>query len=535
MVESQKREREQLTRALRTRGATWVEVAAAIRDRYGVNARVAFRLARGWSQERVADEWNSRWPDDRKTSKKISYWEQWPATTGHAHSLDVLSRLSELYACRVSDLVTDISDYRHSDEAHTENQALASTPPSIEGAGEADQTEILLLDILNTDPTAHNAPTSMHLRPDSGVDFDELARVISMWAQQWNPNVGRRNLLKLSTALAVAAASPGFNVPEELDDAARVARFVSDPANFDEAALRYCEDMVINLRRQGDVVGPKLTIQSVMGHRELASRLAHLAPAKYQKRATSAYAELTQLMGWLSFNLGDYRGAQQYYDDARTAAHDAEDVELVTYVLCTMSHLATWQGRPRVGIDHAAAAAVWAEQADSTRARAYAADVAVRAYLAANQRDRGLAMLEREYARVIGATINAREKALWYFYDESFYWATETQFRLKFDEPEKAMHAADKSLALVDPSNLHERAHRSLHRADVLIKQDSIDGACALIGEVAAITAVSSSQRVDQRISGLRGALAPWRRARAVKELDELLQSYRSAVIGSGK
>ncbi|KAK1184497.1 hypothetical protein B7755_044275 [Streptomyces sp. NBS 14/10] len=29
-----------------------------------------------------------------------------------------------------------------------------------------------------------------------------------------------------------------------------------------------------------------------------------------------------------------------YYDDARTAAHDAENTELVTYVLCTMSQLA---------------------------------------------------------------------------------------------------------------------------------------------------------------------------------------------------
>jgi hypothetical protein len=48
-----------------------------------------------------------------------------------------------------------------------------------------------------------------------------------------------------------------------------------------------------------------------------------------------------------------------------SAAHDAQNVELVAYILCTMSHLATWQGKPRVGIDHAVAAAVWAEQAHS--------------------------------------------------------------------------------------------------------------------------------------------------------------------------
>ncbi|MEU1465837.1 hypothetical protein ABZ467_35355 [Streptomyces sp. NPDC005727] len=43
------------------------------------------------------------------------------------------------------------------------------------------------------------------------------------------------------------------------------------------------------------------------------------------------------MVGWQLYNLGDYRAAQYYYDDARTAAHDAENTELVTYVLCTMS------------------------------------------------------------------------------------------------------------------------------------------------------------------------------------------------------
>jgi uncharacterized protein HemY len=120
-----------------------------------------------------------------------------------------------------------------------------------------------------------------------------------------------------------------------------------------------------NLRQQGDVLGPQLTLQSTIGHRQLVQRLAQAAPAEFQQRAVSAYAELTQLVGWLCFNMGDYQSAQHYYDDARSAAHDAQNVELVTYILCTMSHLATWQDKPRVGIDHAVAAGVWADQTDS--------------------------------------------------------------------------------------------------------------------------------------------------------------------------
>ncbi|MGH3603584.1 MAG: hypothetical protein ACRDQI_06105, partial [Pseudonocardiaceae bacterium] len=96
---SQKQQREQLVRSLRVSGASWVEVAAALQQRYRLNARVAFRYAHGWSQRQAADEWNRRWPDDSKTFKTFSYWELWPSSTGHAPSFDNLSRLAELYEC----------------------------------------------------------------------------------------------------------------------------------------------------------------------------------------------------------------------------------------------------------------------------------------------------------------------------------------------------------------------------------------------------------------------------------------------------
>jgi hypothetical protein len=114
---SQRRERREWSAALRDQGSTWVEIADAFADRYGVNPRVAFRLARDWSQRDAADQWNQRWPDDPKTFKNFSYWEQWPAATGYAPSLDVLARLAELYQCAVADLVVDLADHSHLDTA----------------------------------------------------------------------------------------------------------------------------------------------------------------------------------------------------------------------------------------------------------------------------------------------------------------------------------------------------------------------------------------------------------------------------------
>jgi hypothetical protein len=81
-LRSRKQQREQLVRSLRASGASWVEVSAALQQRYRLNARVALRYAHGWSQRQAADEWNRRWPDEPKTSKVFSLWEMWPGSTG---------------------------------------------------------------------------------------------------------------------------------------------------------------------------------------------------------------------------------------------------------------------------------------------------------------------------------------------------------------------------------------------------------------------------------------------------------------------
>ncbi|MGH3926795.1 MAG: hypothetical protein ACRDTT_28685, partial [Pseudonocardiaceae bacterium] len=211
----------------------------------------------------------------------------------------------------------------------------------------------------------------------------------------------------------------------------------------------------------------------------------------------------------------------------------AQNVELVTYVLCAMSQLATWQGKPRVGIDHAAAAAVWAKQAHSPLAETFAADVAVRAYVADKQPDKCRETLDQEYAALQAARTDGPRAALWYFYDESFYWRTEGECALKLHRPEAAMNALDQSLTLVDPANLRARIFRMLFRAEVRIQQTEIQDASSIVADVTRLTAANSSQLIVQRVNDVRSLLTPWARTKPVRELDERLAAYRPAA-GSG-
>ncbi|WP_214406998.1 hypothetical protein [Pseudonocardia lacus] len=163
-----RQEHRELARSLRGAGRAWPEIAAVLRERYGLPARVAMRLAHDWSQADAAAAWNARWPDDPKSFKNISYWETWPSPTGHAPSLAVLDRLAEVYECDVADLVAGWGEHRTARSA---------------GDGEP----------------ARLAWQVRHL------GLPELTRAVADWAQRLPEARRRELLLKTSTATALAA------------------------------------------------------------------------------------------------------------------------------------------------------------------------------------------------------------------------------------------------------------------------------------------------------------------------------------------
>jgi hypothetical protein len=104
-------EQRKVAAALRSEGLSWADIAAVLRDRYGLGGLAAARQAHGWSQTRAADNWTARWPDRPITQGTISGWECWPES-GRQPELRTIGRLAQLYEVAASDLLAGWADFR---------------------------------------------------------------------------------------------------------------------------------------------------------------------------------------------------------------------------------------------------------------------------------------------------------------------------------------------------------------------------------------------------------------------------------------
>jgi hypothetical protein len=321
----------------------------------------------------------------------------------------------------------------------------------------------------------------------------------------------------------VVAAAPVLEIPR------RASAATGGAPRTDLAMIRYTADVVAGLRRLGGAVGPRATLPPAMALRSAIAAMGRNAPETVTAETLAVYGDLTQLVGWLMFNLGDHAAARYYYDDARSAADRAGHADLVTYTLSASSQLALAGGHPRHAIDHANAARQAARRSGSPFAAAYAADVTARAYAAAGQVARCRAALDRELAALAEIGPQTPRAPWWYFYDRSFYWGTESECALQLGLAVDASAAAGRSLGLAAPVNAHNSALTLALQAEALIKQDELDQACQPLADAARLTTLNSSPRISRRIERLRAQLRPADDTAAVRELDGKLAAFRLA------
>lgn len=496
---SQKQRREQLVRSLRAEGKSRVEVAEALRQRYHFNARVALRYAHGWSQRQAADEWNRRWPDELKTFKSFSSWEQWPSRTGHVPSFGNLGKLAELYECAVSDLLGDLPDFRHRDTAAgAQETALTMCKPDAELILPSDSAvwatapglqlpdnfvTVLMQHLGSLAPADRNALTTPR-------DHDRAYHQLVQFLRSWAHTMDRRDVLGvLSWAAATASLLPIIDG----DEHQRVASVLSKSSRVDAQTIEHIEAVLWHCRRQDHALGPRAALTTVLAQRDLARALVPDCPAELRPQMLSALSEASRQAGWLSFDLKQFDHAGYYYEDARALAHEAENTGLGALVLCEMSHLATWQGKPRTGIDHAVAAGQWANRTEDTRLRAYTAEVTARAYAADGQRDACLTALDTAHTVLTTADDRAPSYTL---YDEATHISTRGGCHLKLGEADRAVSYAQQSLEVLDRSRARFVAMTIVDLGEAYMQCNEIDEAARLFGDAGDIAASHSSARL---------------------------------------
>ncbi|MBV9143402.1 MAG: hypothetical protein JO115_21205 [Pseudonocardiales bacterium] len=526
---SQKQRRELLVRSLRAERKSRVDVAEALRQRFRVNARVALRYARGWSQRQAADEWNKRWPDELKTFKSFSCWEQWPSRTGNAPSFDNLAKLAELYECAVSDLLADLPNFRHLDTAANIQETAPAVRKTDAGLVVPSDSAVWAMVTGLALPDNFVALLMQHLGSVAPSEHDVLStprdrdrayhRLVG-FLRSWAHTMYRRHTLRL---LSWAASVAGLPVTTDGDEQERLASVLGASSRLDTRTIGHIEAVLWHCRRQDYTLGPQAVLTTVLAQRDLARALLPDCPADLRPQLLSALSEASRQAGWLSFDLKQFDDAGYYYEDARTLAHQAENAGQGGLVLCDMSFLATWQGKPRMGIDHAVAAGQWADRTDDLRLRALAVDMAGRAYAADGQRDACLSALDNAHTALTRADGQAPSYST---YDEALHISIRGECHLKLGEPDRAISYAQQSLKVLDRSRARVVGMTFVDLGEAYVQRNEIDEAARLLSDAGDIAASHSSARLTERLVKARVSLQPWQHTAAVRALDDRLTSY---------
>ncbi|MFD0593885.1 hypothetical protein ACFQZ4_16495 [Catellatospora coxensis] len=191
-----------------------------------------------------------------------------------------------------------------------------------------------------------------------------------------------------------------------------------------------------------------------------------------------------------------------------------------------MSHLATWRGQPRTGIDHALAAGGWAMRTDDDHLKAYAFDVAARAYAMDNQHTAALSSVNS--ARALVTSSAGSPTGLVYFYNAGQLASTESTCYLYLGQPERGAAVAEQALENIDPAFVRNLALTSLRLGVCRMRaaKPDIAQAAQAIGVAVRLAGHNRSARLIDRLRRGTKELAKWPHIPEVRDVSEQMITY---------
>jgi hypothetical protein len=451
-------------------------------------------------------------PDLAKLTVSLRQWERWCAGNVKTEPYpDACRVLEHMFGYPIQQLLAPKEDSEaqltaESTGEPSARQSMRAVTPGISCAGLVDTyADDLRMLMLSEQPLS-----SAH---DRERTYDRLVEILTRWAG----DMDRRELLRLlGWAATSVAAVPAAGPYLDPDQAQRVITGLVTPSRIDATALDHLEAVLWHARRADDLLGPHAALHTVVAQRNVIRWILSDCPSALRDGALSLLSVATRVAGWLSFDLGDHKGAWFYYEHARSAAHEARDSALGAQVLCNMSHLATWQGAPRTGIDHAVAAQSWANQADDLLLKAYAHQVAARAY-AADGQTTALRELERAEA-LIGAASPSPESAV-HFNNRAQLTSDRAACLLHLGDAARSARANVQALEQYDSSFVRNRAFAFLELSVARLRAGEVTEAASDMHKAVDLSARNRSPRLVTQLRQGLAEFAPWQDSPEVRDL----------------
>jgi hypothetical protein len=188
-----------------------------------------------------------------------------------------------------------------------------------------------------------------------------------------------------------------------------------------------------------------------------------------------------------------------------------------------MSYYASLQGKAHTGIDLAAAAQNLTTRTDDHLLQACVAVEFGMAYAVDGQHKECMTEFDRALdGLAVPADQRCPESPVYWFH-EGLVASLRSDCLLRLGKPAEAAASAEQGLQLFDLSLISDMAFCTLHLGTARLHCGEVEEAARVIGDGAALASQSPSVRLTREVRVARGRLEPWKKTRAVRELDERL------------
>ncbi|MGH4012803.1 MAG: hypothetical protein ACRDSL_02455 [Pseudonocardiaceae bacterium] len=329
--ESTKAQRDQVRERMRGYGCTVDQIAAELGRRFHLRPRLAWRYARGWSQWKLALEYNTAHPGAKLSDRRVSDHENWPHG-GTPPSLHYLANLAATYGhgCTPAQLVDadDLAELTPADRC-----LLTTGHPRAAGDTTAPGTR-------HSPPRPGTVATTTGAIATGGEQADS-GRALGRGSGDTGLVWGHRRIVRCDAR--------GVPFREEVimaaDESAQFQRW-SATTNVDDAVLEQMSADVAELAQGARIDPPAITYARLLGARDDVFRL--IAGHQQPHHTTDLYkiaSQITAMLAHITFDLGYPHAANTH---ARTTLHCAEvsgHTPIRVYVRWIQSLTAYWDGR----------------------------------------------------------------------------------------------------------------------------------------------------------------------------------------------